>query len=123
MICGLVSFAQDKSDSPVVVVRQIFENYIKYQESPDSQENKTRMASALKSLQTTSDTSDFQLLINVWMYYQATDFPTKDLIYPIFEKNRIAAVNAIKWRLQNRKEWESDEGLKDLVYLKDKLSK
>jgi hypothetical protein len=122
--CGVLAAGQvTKDNEPIKVVKQIFENYIKQQDSPDSKDNKMKMETALRVLQTKNNTEDLELLINVWMYYMPTDFPTQDLIKPIFQKDKDASVRAIDKRLKEKKEWETDEGLKSLIRLRDNLLK
>ena len=83
------------------------------------------MKNALQSLQVASDVKDLQLLINVWMYYDSTDFPTRELIKPIFSKDKTTTLAAINKRPNKKKKWEKKETApySDLVSLKDELSK
>jgi hypothetical protein len=90
-------------------IKQIFDNYIKYEESTDSPDNKNLMISGLKSLINVSNTDDLDLLINVWMYYDPTDFPTRELVLDVLIKNKRESIKAIKTRIKQKKKWETDE--------------
>jgi hypothetical protein len=96
-------------DSDFVTIRQIFENYIKYNESTDSSENKSNMIKSLKNINIVKKPKHLELLINVWMYYDPTDFNGKSLILTIFKKNREESIVAINNRIENKKKWEDYE--------------
>lgn len=101
-------------------IRKVFEDYIKYQESTDSQDDKDLMTKSLKSIENVSDKDHLDLLINVWMYYDPTDFPDIPEIYRILKASRPYSIEAIKNRIENKKEWETEEtapysDLKDLL--------
>ncbi|MBX7109916.1 MAG: hypothetical protein K1X61_14805 [Chitinophagales bacterium] len=115
----------DKKETPIKIVDRIFKNYIKLSESTDSPTNKDAMKNALQFLQTESDVKDLPLLINVWMYYDPTDFPTRQLIQKIFAKDKKATLSAIDNRLNKKKKWENKETApySDLVALKNELKK
>ena len=113
------------TESSIQVVDKIFKSYIKYSESTDLTQNKELMTNALKSLLQSSSNKDLGLLINVWMYYDPTDFPTRQLIEPIFNKNKSAVLIAIDNRLKNKKKWEDKETApySDLILLKKQILK
>ena len=113
----------NNSEDPTRTVERIFNDYIKYSESTDSKDNKNAMTTALTLLQASAKNSDFYLLVNVWMYYDPTDFPTRTLIEPIFLKNKDAAVRAIERRIRNKKKTETTDSapLSDLLWLKERL--
>ena len=98
-----------KTETPIKTVDRVFKSYIKHSEGTDSPTNKDDMKNALHSLQTTIDVKDLPLLINVWMYYDPTDFQTRELIKPIFTKYKKATLAAINKRLNKKKIWESKE--------------
>ena len=114
-----------KTETPIKTVDRVFKSYIKHSEGTDSPTNKDDMKNALHSLQTKSDVKNLQLLINVWMYYDPTDFPTRELIKPIFTKDKTTTLAAINKRLNNKKKWEEKETApySDLLSLKNELSK
>ena len=91
----------------IKTIEKIFEEFIKYKESSDSQEDKDLMTKSLQSLNGLIEQMDLNLLINVWMYYDPTDFTIRPLIYEILKKHRFASIEAIKTRIKNKKEWES----------------
>lgn len=90
-------------------IRKIFENYIKYQESTDSPDNKDLMSKSLKSITRLSNKDEVELLINVWMYYDPTDYPSRDLVYNVLKENIKLSIEGVKNRIKNKKEWESEE--------------
>ncbi len=90
-------------------IRTVFENFIKYQESTDSPDNKDLMSKSLKSLTIVTNKDELELLINMWMYYDPTDFPDIPEIYRILKNSRPQSIVAVKNRIDNKKEWETDE--------------
>ena len=115
----------DKKETPIKTVDRVFKSYIKQSENTDSPTNKDAMKNALQLIQTKSDVQGLPLLINVWMYYDPTDFPTRKLIQPIFTKDKKNTLVAIDKRLNKKKKWENKETAPyyDLVSLKDELTK
>ncbi|MEO7523529.1 MAG: hypothetical protein ABIT58_05505 [Ferruginibacter sp.] len=118
-------FAQPlkKRESAIRIVNRNFKVYTSTNENVISWKTKVAMRNALTQLQLTLNNKDLPLLINVWMYYDPTDFPTRNLIEPIFKKNKMAALSAVSKRLDQRKEWEKDDKAPytDLLALKKKL--
>jgi hypothetical protein len=90
-------------------IRKIFENYIKHQESTDSPDDKDLMSKSVKSLTSLSNKDELELLINVWMYYDPTDYPDIPEIYRILKNSRPLSIKAVKNRIDNKKEWETDD--------------
>jgi len=90
-------------------IRKVFEDYVKYQESTDSQDDKNLMTESLKSLIIVTEKDELDLLVNVWMYYDPTDYPDNPEIYRILKISRPHSIDAVKNRIDNKKEWESDE--------------
>ena len=113
------------SETPIKTVKRVFKDYIKNSESTDSQENKDSISKALKRLQVSSKEKDLSLLIEVWMYYDPTDFPTRGLIEPIFFKNKTSAHNATRMRILMRAKGEDKDSapFSDLYDLRNRLSK
>ncbi len=114
-----------QQESPIQVVERVFKEYIAQAEDTESQANKGVMQQALKTLLTSARPSDLPLLINVWMYYDPTDFPTRDLIDPIFENNRDSTLAVIRERLVRKEKWESEDTapFSDLIALNESLKK
>lgn len=114
-----------KKETPLKTMERIFKSYIKQTESTDTETNKEAMEKALKSLLSKSDSKDLSLILEVWMYYDPTDFPTRHLIQPIFVKHKKAALSAINKRLNHKKKWEKIETApyNDLMMLKGQLEK
>lgn len=90
-------------------IRKIVENYTKHQESTDSADNKNLMSKSLKSIKSLSNKDELELLIQVWMYYDPTDYPDIPEIYSILKASRPHSIEAIKNRIDNKKEWETDD--------------
>jgi hypothetical protein len=120
----LHSNAQKLSRTPIEAVKSLFKTFLKSTESVDSDSNKNLMTTALIALQKSNKNNDISILIEVWMYYDPTDFPTRKLVEPIFYKDIIATTKAIEKRLKNKKKWESKETApySDLIELKEVLS-
>lgn len=91
------------------IIRRIFENYTKYLESTDSPDNKDLMSKSLKAIKSLSNKDELELLINVWMYYDPTDYLDIPEIYRILKNSRPHSIKAVKNRIENKKEWETDE--------------
>lgn len=90
-------------------IKNIFDDYVKYQESTDSEDDKDSMTKNLESLNKVTDPNELDILINVWMYYDPTDFPCRNLVFKILENSRPESITAIKTRIKNKKEWEMDD--------------
>ncbi len=114
-----------RTETPFGVVKKIFNDYVKYEEGIDSEENKEAMKKALQSLKNKVEEKDLQTLIDVWMYYDPTDFPTRDFAGPIFFKNKAISLKAVSWRLAHKKKWEDKDTAPyaDLLALKMRLLK
>ncbi len=123
MLCSF-SIPNARPEAPIHVIQRVFKSYIKHSESTDSKDNKAAMEQALTSIHACSRPSDLLLLIDVWMYYDPTDFPTRALINPILENNRTVAITAIEKRLKRKKKWESDDSApySDLLALRTQMN-
>ena len=93
---------------PIVVIKKIFDDYVTYQESTESDENRTIMSKNIKAI-TNAKADDLDVLINIWMYYDPTDFPSRKLVYAVLEKNKKESIKAIQNRIKNKKEWEKTD--------------
>jgi hypothetical protein len=98
-----------KNDIPIVTIKKIFDDYIENQESTDTQINKDLMTNSIISLDKVTDPHELEILINVWMYYDPTDFSSRDLVFKVLQKNRQGSIKAIKTRIINKKEWETED--------------
>jgi hypothetical protein len=87
----------------------VFDDYVKYQESTDSKADKDLMTSSLKSLNKITNLNELEVLVNVWMYYDPTDFLSRPEINRILKISRPESIEAVKKRMANKKEWESEE--------------
>lgn len=113
----------EKIDKPLEAIKNVFDNYVKHQESTDSQNNKDLMTNSLKSLDKVTEPDELEILINIWMYYDPTDFPSRDLVFNVLQKNRPESIQAIKTRINHKKEWEIDNSASysELNYLLKQL--
>ena len=114
-----------KTETPFLTIHRILDNYLTNPEATDSQENKDSMMKALKTLQHSGVEDELYLLINVWLYYDPTDFPTRVLINPIFFTNKRETIYQIGIRIENQRKGEKEDTapFSDLFLLKDTLSK
>lgn len=105
------------------IIKQIFENYIASEESTDSEANKSKILEIIEKLNDVENEEDLELLINMWMYYDPTDFNSRDLIFEVFKKNKESSIKAIQNRIENKKEWEQNESapFSELFILLDRL--
>lgn len=120
-----VAQKKNKPETPFTTIHRIFNSYISYPEATDTKEHKDSMIKALQTLQHPGVKDELYLLINVWMYYDPTDFPTRDLIDPIFFANKPATIEQVNIRIKNKLQSESKHTapFADLYALKDTLSK
>jgi hypothetical protein len=104
-------------------IKYIFDEYLLYQESVESPKTKELMMHSLKSLNSITNAGDLELLINLWMYYDPTDFPIRDLVFNVLKKNKAISKKAIEKRIKNKKEWEdtTTAPFSDLIFLLKEL--
>ncbi len=89
-------------------IKSVFDEYVQSDESTDSPENKALMESSLKALCHVKNPHDLELLLNVWMYYDPTDFPTRQLVEEVLIFNKHESIIAIESRQKNKREKEHD---------------
>jgi hypothetical protein len=87
-------------------IKVIFENYTNSEDSTDSKESTEQMTKSLEQLGNTTEPEELELIINVWMYYDPTDFPTRALVLKVLKSNKPDAIKAVKNRIKNKKSWE-----------------
>lgn len=88
-------------------IRDIFEDYKTNEESIESDDNMQTMTKSLKSLHSVTDKNDLELLINIWNYYDPTDYSCRGEIYNILLHNKTISINAVKVRMKHKMSWES----------------
>ena len=110
---------------PVDTIKRIFYEYVEHTEATDSPDDKEFMTRGLNDLQKVSDTAALELLINVWMYYDPTDFQTRELVNRILQLNKAESIKAIKKRKEHKRPGESEETApySELNYLINELEK
>lgn len=90
-------------------IKYVFEDYVEHEESTDSNEDKLTMVNSIKSITWVEDYSDYEILLNVWMYYDPTDFEGNEYIFKILSKNKNLSIQAISRRIRNKKDWENHD--------------
>lgn len=95
--------------APIETIRSIFNGYMSSYESIDTEINKDLMTESLKSLTIITDKNEFDLLLNVWMYYNPTDYPYNPEIYRILKNSRPQSIEAVKNRINHKKEGENND--------------
>lgn len=108
MGCGQTKTTIASNKEAITAIQTIFDDYVKHQESTDSKSNKERMTKSLASIKRVTDPNELELLLNVWMYYDPTDYPSQPLLYTILENSKPESIEAVKRRIINKKEWESE---------------
>ena len=97
--------------NPIKTIERIFNQYNEFQESTDSQSNLDSLSQALKILESQNvNQADLTLIINVWMYYTVTDFSSQELTENVLQAHKTQSISAIKNRMKNKMEWETDDG-------------
>lgn len=121
--CEEIETETQFTDDPIASIRKIFDDYTKFQESTDSQDNQLLMRTSLNSLTHLTKPKDLEIIINVWLYYDPTDFPSRDLVYKVLKKSRPESIAAVQNRIENKIEWERDGSApySELGYLKEIL--
>ena len=119
---NLVAFGQN-GDQAFKKIDKIFGDYIKQKENVDSEDNQVEMQLALKTLESNCDIKYFPRLIEVWMYYDPTDFPTRKFVYQVLLTKKEDGLRAIEKRIKEKKNWETLDNapLSDLVALRDEF--
>lgn len=95
-----------EATDPIADIEYVFNDYVKREESTDLEDDKQLMLQSLEHLTEVTDSADLQLLINVWLYYDPTDFSVRQPIYQILETTPAESAAAIEWRMANPKTWE-----------------
>lgn len=123
--CDEIETLTDRKQAPIGVINTIFNNYVNAEESTDSAEDRALMAKNLQSLEKVENQEDLLLLIDVWMYYDPTDFPGRNLVYEVLRKNAPFSREAVRTRMKKRNEWESETSApySELPDLLEKLEK
>lgn len=115
---------EDETAAHISNIQKVFDDYIKAEESIDSKEDKDLMLESIQNVESTTDTAHLQLLINVWMYYDPTDFSVREPVFRVLNDSRPQSVEAVKWRMANPHIWEkaTNEPFAELPSLLQRLS-
>ncbi|RZJ98955.1 MAG: hypothetical protein EOO46_23250 [Flavobacterium sp.] len=114
ILTSLTSYGQTKSPTitrkqAIENIKLIFDNYVQYDESTDSKINQDLMSNSLKSLNRITDLAELTILINVWMYYDPTDFQDTPEIVRILKISSPQSIQAVKKRIVKKEKWEREE--------------
>lgn len=90
-------------------IKSVFENFIQNDELMVSSVDIDLMKKSLKSLSALTTQDELELLINVWMYYNPTDFSDTPEIFRILKNSRPQSIVAIKKRIENNKVLDTEE--------------
>ena len=103
----------------IKILRDIFEEYKQNEEGIDSEDNKNAMTRSLESLIGLTDPNDFELLINIWNYYDPTDYSCRQLVLSVLLQDKTKSIEAVKDRMKHKKTWETGET--EFKYLLEEL--
>lgn len=111
-------------ENPVETIDLIFSNYIKYDKSIESEDDREVITVCLKQLGSKLTVEELTIILNVWMYYDPIDFPRKELTESIFKKNIGNSKIAIEERINQKLDWENENtgSYSELQKLLEKLN-
>jgi len=98
-----------KQAKAIKTLRDIFEDYKQNEEGIDSDDNKNAVTKSLQTLKGLTDPKDYELLINIWEYYDPTDYSCKQLVLNVLLQDRAKSIAAVKDRIKHKKSWETGE--------------
>lgn len=101
-------------------IKKIFDEFVTYEDGLDGEDNKNAMTQSLKSLNEVTEPKDLELLINVWNYYDPTDYSCRNLVLNVLLQNKATSIIALKEIIKNMKSWEKIEET-DFKYLLEQL--
>lgn len=85
----------------IETIKLVFDQYVKQGESTDSESNKALMKTCLESIDCSENRNELAVLIDVWLYYDPTDFPTRELVFKILEKSKPLSTQEVQRRMTN----------------------
>jgi hypothetical protein len=109
ILVGQTTKQSNNYKSSMDTIRQIFEDYVQYSESTDSKSNQAAMTRSLHRTQLVTDPLDLELLINIWLYYDPTDFPSIPIVKKILKDSRPQSIDAVNRRIKNKRPNESSD--------------
>lgn len=101
------------------ILRHIFEEYKHNEEGIDDEDNKRAVTRSLQSLKTLKNPEDLELLIDVWHYYDPTDYSCRQLVVDVLRQNRTQSIQAVRKRMKHKKSWETGDS--EFKYLLEDL--
>ncbi len=103
-------------------IRRIYDDFIVEVDGIDSEDNKNTMTQCLDNLHEVTNQNDLELLVNVWYYYDPTDYSCRDLVLKVLLQNKTESITIIKNKLKNIKK-SNDALYTDYNYLLSQLEK
>lgn len=100
---------KDEFENPIMVIDLIFNNYIKYDKGNESKDDVEAMEKCLNQLDSRLNETDLLVIVNVWMYYDVSDFDVKHLTESILVKNNRNSKKAINTRIKEKYYWENEK--------------
>ena len=112
--------------NPDETLKRIFTSFTEFQESTDSAENLDSMRQAIKLVGQDSNwiaPATLSVLLDIWMYYDVTDFPKRDYVEKRLAERPDLSISAIDRRIHYKHEWEdvASSPLSELSALREKL--
>lgn len=121
-----ITLSRSKEQACMGKIDLIFHYYVSVGESVDSKNNKEIVSECLTRLEREILTDkEFNKLIELWMYYDPTGFPTRDLVFNLFKTMKVESIKAIKKRIETKQKWEDEDSapFTELTYLIERLEK
>ena len=103
----------------IKTLRDIFEEYKLNEEGIDSEDNKNAVTKSLESLNGLTNSNDLELLINIWHYYDPTDYSCRRFVLKVLLQDKAKSIAAVKDRMKHKKSWETGET--EFKYLLEEL--
>lgn len=97
-------------------IQNVFIQYADQSDGTDTDQHKLELLKSFGQIGPIQDSSHLQVLLNVWMYYDPTDFPTRPQIESIFKLNKEQTLKAIEFRKKNKRQ-DEQEGVAPLAEL------
>jgi hypothetical protein len=115
-------FAQQPT--PLQELKAVFTEYVKYPESVDEQEDKDRLILALKKVEEQKISNCIPVIIDIYLYYDPTDFPTRDLVIQTLKPLYKQAFPLITKRIaiEKKKHAANEFPVQDLEYLVNSIT-
>ena len=81
-------------------IRKIYNEFIVDEDGIDGEDNKNTMTQCLDNLQEVTNKKDLELLVDVWYYYDPTDYSCRDLVLRVLLLNKAKSIDIVKNKLK-----------------------